>query len=106
MSAGRRKNMLKKLNVFFAKQDKVLTELEYKNAPGTPIRSVLIRKYFNGYDRMVNSLYRYYPQWADIASEEVRRVERQTERTKIAAAKAEGLRRQAEKVQEEDGQSF
>ena len=59
----KRKNMLAKLNLFFRKQGKVLTEREYMAASGVPYRITMIDKYLGGWPRMVRYLEFYYPQW-------------------------------------------
>ena len=102
MTVRKRRIILKKLNAFFENQEKILTEIEYKNVGGTPVRLALINKFFFSYDKMVVQLKRFYKNWEIQAKA-------QADAAYAAAVKERKLaelKRQAEKAKEIDEQGI
>lgn len=64
-SVRKRKAMLKKLNFYFVKKGKLVSEREYSADYTAPYRITSIQKFLGGWSRMLNYLGFYYPQWAD-----------------------------------------
>ena len=64
--------MLKKLNTFFERQGRILTEKEYMAFVGVPYRLTMITKFMGGWPRMINFLGFYYPQWKEVPVEVVK----------------------------------
>jgi hypothetical protein len=55
--------MLKKLNLYFTKHGRVVSEREYAKDIAAPYRLATIDKFLGGWHRMVYFLGFYYPQW-------------------------------------------